>query len=1437
MYFEHFGLTTSPFNNTPDPRFFFNTPDHEEALASLLYAIEERKGFVLVTGEVGAGKTLLSRMVLNRVGSNVKTALITHTRLTGPELLAAICREFEIDLETGATSVQAMRALEEFLLDQYARDRLAVVIIDEAQNLPAEALEELRMLGNLEADDAKLLQVLLLGQPELQETFRSPAMRQSFQRIFRTFHLRALDRPQTRAYIEHRMRVAGLSSTRGVFEDSAIDAIFQHTDGIPRLINQLCDNALLSAFSDSRNTVSDKLILEVVEQMMSLTAPPAASRPAAALAARFAASSNPAVCRDWTAGEKVSPATPSKDAYLRGLSDRLSDFENRVRVSAREDSTPAAESGGSNSATRDLRNDAAELLRTVTTTVRDADIQMREMLERAHRTAEAVQSRAMAGAAAAYKSSDERRAQVLQIFDGAPCFTNDQKSVLIKVLEEGRAELEAARELRRQADEMCRRAAESQAASERSVKAAMTEAGGITQRIEQEALSLLADARRENNELKGGLTALMKEIQTRNEVAEQRAADYIGGRHAEFESLRRAFDEFAARFSERESMHQAEYEKVVTELKSQAREAVETIHAVRDRTGARAEQVAARAEELLRDMQARSDTAQARVVDLTVAAEERFKTATTSLTTIRDQLLADAEGSRVRASQLLRQAEETLSSTREQCSTLLVEMRAQAETHARKAEESFQSRVAEGLATLTEITTTLAEARRATDQSREELESLIQRATSEVVATRQSLETALAGHRGEIARLSNDAGAIKVDFQMRFEEARSALDAAIQEHRKIACQRADELSNAIDRRLTTAQVDAEHHVRALQGDLRVAGETALRISTELKTAVELADGQIRECQGRIARDTESIQREITQLIEKNRATIEGTRAQVTSLSRQAGETAGTMRNEISMLREAARSRIETAAREFEQLLNDTSRSMEALRGEADKVAVDFAERLVNTRDLAEKAVAESEKAAMGLRQQTKMGLVEVRECLLQMTDRADQLRRELANMGDDITASARTSTDQVQKAGDRVAAQIESIREAVQRDAEANFKRLALIRRQVEQGGEQMRENAARLLDQVQNGAVALRSHADELISRAQSGSDKINETAAQLLRESQAASERFREQAESLLHKAESTAGEIKCQIQTLKAQVTGEVEQVRHQVTAARGELADARQSAEQITEQTSAAAARSQARTDEMLRQAEAAQATSESLLSMPRELVEEAKRQAQALSHMSRKISTVVKQLSTAEAQAERNRSELQHATHAADEKVDLLKRHTERLGQLVGIIRQLYGTMDARIERLRGRLGQVDEIVRTVPHEIESHKAAFDADDAMSPPRSSRMPLDQGADHNRHSGGVAVLNAAPPRATTKAKPQTSRTSTAVSPVLKQQPATTGTELRATPAPSKTVHPATGSTKPVAAPPLGDIAKKNQKINEWLKEMISEEALMKRTSKET
>ncbi len=270
MYCSHFGLQRLPFNNTPDPTFYYSTPDHEEALATLQYATRQRKGFVLVSGEIGAGKTLIGRIFLRQMDTNSTTAVISQTNLTGRQLLAAICSEFGLAAPAEASNLELTQRLQDFLVEQFARNRFVVVLLDEAQNLPDESFEELRMLGNLEADDAKLLQVCILGQPELRERFSSPGMKQLDQRLFRRFHLPSLNRVQTGEYVIHRLGVAGCRNEQ-LFTPDAVERIYAASGGVPRLINQICDNALLTAYGRDERSIDGHLIDLVLERDGSLS--------------------------------------------------------------------------------------------------------------------------------------------------------------------------------------------------------------------------------------------------------------------------------------------------------------------------------------------------------------------------------------------------------------------------------------------------------------------------------------------------------------------------------------------------------------------------------------------------------------------------------------------------------------------------------------------------------------------------------------------------------------------------------------------------------------------------------------------------------------------------------------------------------------------------------------------------------------------------------------------------------------------------------------------------------------------------------------------------------------------------------------------------------------------------------------------------------------
>ncbi len=265
MYYSFFGLKEKPFNVTPDPRFLFLSKYHQEALGHLLYGIQERKGFIEITGEVGTGKTILCRTLLNQVGKDVHTALIFNSYLSEIELLQSINTDFGLS-GSGNTRKELIDELNRFLIEQFSKGKNAVLVIDEAQNLDPPVLEQIRMLSNLETDSGKLLQIVLVGQPELRELLSRPDLRQLEQRITVQYHIRPLDRSDTEKYIYHRLLVAG---SRGELEftKKALDEIYRYSRGVPRRINILCDHALLHAYASDRKRVDIDIVKRAVEEI------------------------------------------------------------------------------------------------------------------------------------------------------------------------------------------------------------------------------------------------------------------------------------------------------------------------------------------------------------------------------------------------------------------------------------------------------------------------------------------------------------------------------------------------------------------------------------------------------------------------------------------------------------------------------------------------------------------------------------------------------------------------------------------------------------------------------------------------------------------------------------------------------------------------------------------------------------------------------------------------------------------------------------------------------------------------------------------------------------------------------------------------------------------------------------------------------------------
>src|ERR1700735_1910407 len=255
MYTSFFGLTEKPFSITPDPRYLYLSERHAEALAHLLYGINESGGFIQLTGEVGTGKTTIVRTLLSRVPHHADVAVILNPRITPVEFLLTICEELGLAIaETDRDSVKQMvDALNRRLLNAHAEGRRIIVLVDEAQNLSIDVLEQVRLLTNLETPTQKLLQIILIGQPELRELLDRTDLRQLAQRITGRYHLMPLSREETKGYVRHRLRVAG--ATSDIFTPGALREVHRRSGGVPRLINVLCDRALLGAYTQDRHLV------------------------------------------------------------------------------------------------------------------------------------------------------------------------------------------------------------------------------------------------------------------------------------------------------------------------------------------------------------------------------------------------------------------------------------------------------------------------------------------------------------------------------------------------------------------------------------------------------------------------------------------------------------------------------------------------------------------------------------------------------------------------------------------------------------------------------------------------------------------------------------------------------------------------------------------------------------------------------------------------------------------------------------------------------------------------------------------------------------------------------------------------------------------------------------------------------------------------------
>ena len=266
MYQHYFGLAEAPFSIAPDPRYLYLSQRHQEALAHLLYGVNGDGGFVLLTGEVGAGKTTVCRCLLQQIPASCDVAYIFNPQLTVGELLSTICVEFGIAVPPGNVSVKVIvDCINAYLLDAHARNRHTVLIIDEAQNLSAVVLEQMRLLTNLETNTRKLLQIILIGQPELALMLERPELRQLSQRIVARYHLGPLTKPEVAAYVRHRLEISG--AQRQLFPAALMGRVYRMSGGVPRVINVLCDRALLGTYTQGKERVDRATLAQAAQEV------------------------------------------------------------------------------------------------------------------------------------------------------------------------------------------------------------------------------------------------------------------------------------------------------------------------------------------------------------------------------------------------------------------------------------------------------------------------------------------------------------------------------------------------------------------------------------------------------------------------------------------------------------------------------------------------------------------------------------------------------------------------------------------------------------------------------------------------------------------------------------------------------------------------------------------------------------------------------------------------------------------------------------------------------------------------------------------------------------------------------------------------------------------------------------------------------------------
>jgi len=484
-----------------------------------------------------------------------------------------------------------------------------------------------------------------------------------------------------------------------------------------------------------------------------------------------------------------------------------------------------------------MRRDAADLLRTVTQTSHDAERHIQDVLAKAHGATQSAQQQAKAHTEAVEKENMRAQNQIREKLEEIKIIADGQEARITQVVSQGRSEVDAISELRSQASEVFEAITTSQKESdsrmheeiakasqlrqemEDRLEKTIAESSGISSRLESRVDTFLEEAGSQSSTLRNQLQTLIGEVRSKGDASMARTTELLAQQRSDLDAARRSIDEFATRMENRSSRIDCESREILDSLKDQAKTIVDQIHNVRDRTVTRAEEVGVTMEKFLGDMETRIQSSHDGISHMVSSAETEVRTACVSLQTAKEQILSEAEDSRWQAHELLDQTRELLNGTRDQCGSLLGDLKTQIEEQTEKAERIWRANVDRGSKTLSELNEKLLEARKLTDHSRAELEALVRDAHSELAEARGSLDTNLAEQKTQIAQLSKDAGAIKLDFERRFDEARSSLDSEIAGHQEAMGTRISRMESETSERIERAESESNEKVRKIRAEI------------------------------------------------------------------------------------------------------------------------------------------------------------------------------------------------------------------------------------------------------------------------------------------------------------------------------------------------------------------------------------------------------------------------------------------------------------------------------------------------------------------------------------------------------------------------------------------------------------------------------------------